>query len=299
MSRFGCIEAGGTKFVCAVATGPDEIAATCRIPTTTPEETLGRAIAFFTEQAAAGGDLAAIGIASFGPVVLDRGSPEWGRIARTPKPGWSGADIAGAFGRAFGVPVAFDTDVAAAALAEARWGAAQGAVAAIYLTVGTGIGGGTVVDGRISRGRRHAEMGHMIPARHPDDRDFAGTCPFHGGCLEGLASGPAIQARWGAPLSALAADHPGHAIVGWYLGGHAAGLMAAIAPDSIVLGGGVMETPGLIDRVRDAACAADQGYRATPEEWRRIIVAPGLGSRSGILGALALAQDLVADPAGR
>jgi fructokinase len=294
MKRFGCIEAGGTKFVCAVASGPDDIAATCRIPTTTPDETLGRAIAFFTEQGAADGGLAAIGVASFGPVVLDRESADWGHIARTPKPDWSGADIAGAFGRAFGVPVAFDTDVAAAALAESRWGAAREAEAAIYLTVGTGIGGGAVVQGRIARGRRHAEMGHIVPARHPGDRDFAGTCPFHRGCLEGLASGPAIKARWGASLSDLPADHPAHEIIGWYLGGHMAALMAAIAPDTIVLGGGVMETPGLIDRVRNAAAAADAGYRATPEEWQRIIVAPGLGSRSGILGALALAQDLVA-----
>jgi fructokinase len=294
MTRFGCIEAGGTKFVCAVASGPDDIAATCRIPTTTPDETIGRSIDFFTEQGLGGGDLAAIGVASFGPIVLDRDAPDWGRIARTPKPGWSGAEIAGAFGRAFGVPVAFDTDVAAAALAEAQWGAARDAEAAIYLTVGTGIGGGTVSGGRIRRGRRHAEMGHIIPARHPDDRDFAGTCPFHGGCLEGLASGPAIQARWGASLSELPGDHPAHAIIGWYLGGHAAGLMATIAPDTIVMGGGVMETPGLIDRVRAAAAMADAGYRASADEWRRIIVAPGLGNRSGILGALALAQDLSA-----
>jgi len=292
MKRFGCVEAGGTKFICAVASAPDAVTATCRIPTTTPDETIGRAIAFFTEQGLAGGDLAAIGVASFGPVVLDPAAADWGHIARTPKPGWSGADMAGAFGRAFGVPVAFDTDVAAAALAETRWGAACGARAAIYLTIGTGIGGGTVVDGRIARGHRHAEMGHIIPARHPDDRDFAGICPFHGGCLEGLASGPAIHARWGASLSDLPADHPGHAIIGWYLGGHAAALMAAIAPDTIVLGGGVMGTAGLIDRVRAAAAAADAGYRASAEAWRRIIVPPGLGERSGILGALALAQDL-------
>jgi fructokinase len=294
MKRFGCIEAGGTKFVCAVASGPGDVAATCRIPTTTPDETLGRAIAFFAEHGAADGGLAAIGVASFGPVVLDRESPDWGHIARTPKPGWSGADISGAFGQACGVPVAFDTDVAAAALAESRWGAGREAEAAIYLTVGTGIGGGTVVQGRIARGRRHAEMGHVIPARHPDDRDFAGTCPFHGPCLEGLASGPAIKARWGASLSDLPMDHPAHEMIGWYLGGHMAALMAAVAPDTIVLGGGVMDTPGLIDRVRNAAAAADAGYRATPEEWQRIIVMPGLGSRSGILGALALAQDLVA-----
>jgi fructokinase len=294
MTRFACIEAGGTKFVCAVARGPDAIEASCRIPTTGPEETIGRAIAFFEEAGVGAEGYAAIGIGSFGPIVLDRESADWGRIGATPKPGWSGADMAGAFGRAFGVPVAFDTDVAAAALAEGRWGAAREASAAIYLTVGTGIGGGAIVSGRPVRGRRHAEMGHLVPERHPADRDFAGTCPFHGGCVEGLASGTAIRARWGASLSDLPAEHPAHDIVAWYLGGLAANLMAALAPDRIMMGGGVMETPGLIERVRSAAAAADAGYRAQTDEWSRIIVPPGLGGRSGILGALALAQDLVA-----
>jgi fructokinase len=294
MTRFGCIEAGGTKFVCAVASGPDDIEAICRIPTTSPDETIGRAIRFFKgHDLAANG--AAIGVASFGPVVIDRDSPDWGKIGDTPKQGWSGVDMAGAFGRAFGLPVAFDTDVAAAALAETRWGAARDALTAIYLTVGTGIGGGAVVQGAPVRGRRHAEMGHMIPPRHADDRDFAGSCPFHGGCVEGLASGTAIRARWGASLSDLPANHPAHAMVAWYLGGLAANLMAALAPDRIVMGGGVMATPGLIERVRAAAAEADAGYRAEAREWAEIIVPPGLGDHSGILGALALAQDLVAD----
>jgi fructokinase len=293
VTRFGCIEAGGTKFVCAVASGPEAIEAICRIPTTTPEETIGRAVAFFRDAAPAD-SFAGFGVASFGPVVLDCDSPDWGRIAATPKPGWSGVDMAGAFGRAFSVPVAFDTDVAAAALAEARWGAARDAKAAIYLTVGTGIGGGAVVSGRSAHGRNHAEMGHLIPERHAEDRAFAGSCPFHGGCVEGLASGSAIRARWGAALSELPDDHPGHEIIAWYLGGLAANLTAVLAPDTIVMGGGVMETPGLIDRVRAAAAKADGGYRAPADEWSQIIVPPGLGGRSGILGALALAQDLVA-----
>jgi fructokinase len=292
VSRFGCIEAGGTKFVCAIASGPDAIEATCRIPTTAPDETIERAIAFFTDHGLAQ-DGAAIGLASFGPIVIDRDSPDWGRIGGTPKPGWSGFDIAGAFGRALNLPVSFDTDVAAAALAEARWGAAQAARAAIYLTVGTGIGGGAVQDGRPVRGRRHAEMGHLMLPRHPEDRGFTGSCPFHGGCAEGLASGTAIRARWGASLSELPDDHPAHGIVAWYLGALAANLMAALAPDRILIGGGVMDAPGLIDRVRAKAAAADAGYRADAAEWSRIILPPGLGSQSGILGALALAQDLV------
>ncbi|MDB5682470.1 MAG: fructokinase [Sphingomonas bacterium] len=293
--RFGCVEAGGTKFVCAVGSAPDRIEAITRIDTTTPKETLERALAFFRAEGLAPGKCAGFGVASFGPLILDRRAADWGRIGRTPKPGWSGTDMAGVFGRAVDAPVGFNTDVAAAALAEARWGAAQGAQLAIYLTVGTGIGGGVVANGRPFHGHTHAEMGHMIPARHPEDRDFPGVCPFHGACLEGLASGPAIFARWGASLSDLPGHHPAHAIVGWYLGGHAANLMAAIAPDLIVIGGGVLATHGLIDRIRIAAAVADGGYRADPPAWQRIIVAPGLGERSGILGALALAQDAARD----
>ena len=281
---FGCIEAGGTKFVLGIGTGPHDIRATARIPTTSPAETLEAAIAWFRAQP----PLAALGIASFGPVDLDPASPRWGYITATTKPGWDDTNMAGAFGRALDLPVGFDTDVNGAILGEHRWGAAQGCDVAVYITVGTGIGGGAMVGGRPVHGRGHPEMGHVRPARHPDDSDFAGICPFHGDCFEGLASGPAIQARWGASLSELAPDHPAHAITAWYLGQLCVTLQAVLAPQRIILGGGVMATPGLIARVRDAAARASGGYFGTGSD--AVIVPPGLGDRSGLLGALALAE---------
>ncbi|PTQ10300.1 fructokinase [Sphingomonas oleivorans] len=278
---YGCIEAGGTKFVCAIATGPDDIRAQLRIPTTTPEETLGRAVQFFREQA----PVEAFGIASFGPVDLDPVSPSWGRICKTPKPGWSGADIAGAFAE-FGRPVGFDTDVNGAILGEARWGAARGCDTAVYFTIGTGIGGGAIVGGAPIHGRGHPEMGHGRPPRHADDY-FAGACPFHGDCYEGMASGPAILARWGQSLSELPQDHPAHEIEAFYIAHLCVSTVAMLAPQRIVLGGGVMGTPGLLDRVRVAAEAIGGGYFG---EIAPLIVPTGLGERSGIAGALVLAE---------
>lgn len=286
---FGCIEAGGTKFVLGVARAHDKVLRTQRIPTTTPQEVLDAALAFF---GAAEGDLGAFtafGIASFGPVDLDRRSPDWGRITDTPKPGWSGTDLAGAFGRTFDCPVGFDTDVNGAALAEHLWGAGVGADVATYVTVGTGIGGGALVEERPLHGARHPEMGHIRPRRHPRDRDFAGTCPFHGDCLEGLASGPAIQARWGCSLSDLPPDHEAHEIVASYLAQLVVTQQALLSPRRIVLGGGVMATPGLVDRVRAEAARLGAGYFGT-HDYAALVVPPGLGERAGLLGALALAQ---------
>lgn len=289
--RYGCIEAGGTKFYAGVATAPDAILATTRIPTLVPADTIRAAIAFLREAAAQHGALDAIGIASFGPVDLDRSSPGWGRITATPKPGWSGVDLAGAFGDAFGCPVGFDTDVNGAALAESLWGAAIGADTAVYVTVGTGIGGGAVVEGRPLHGLRHPEMGHMLPRRHPLDREFAGTCRFHGDCLEGLASGPAIIARWGASLSHLPADHDAHEVVAYYLAQLAVALQALLSPRAIILGGGVLQTPGLLTRIRVQATQLGGGYfDDAPDAANALIVAPGLGTDAGLLGALALAQ---------
>lgn len=284
---FGCIEAGGTKCVLGVATGPEAVLRTARVPTTSPDQTIGAALDFFRAAAADFGAFAAFGIASFGPVELDLRSPGWGRIGDTPKPGWSGADMAGPFERAFGCPVGFDTDVNGAILAEHLWGAAQGADVAVYVTVGTGIGGGAIVAGRPVHGLRHPEMGHMLPRRHPDDLDFAGICPFHGDCLEGLASGPAILARWGMSLSELPPGHPGPAIIADYLAQLVVAQQAILSPRRIVFGGGVLATPGLLDRVRARARALGSGYFGDDSG---LIVAPGLGERAGLLGALALAQ---------
>jgi fructokinase len=287
MAQFGLIEAGGTKFVLGIADERGAIAATHRIPTTTPDETLGAAIGWLREQGLAPD---AIGIAAFGPLDLDRESPQWGHITRTPKPHWANTDLAGPFARAFACSVAIETDVNGAALAEARWGAGVGHASLLYLTIGTGIGGGFVTGGRLLHGVSHPEMGHIRLPRHPDDTGFAGTCPFHGECLEGLASGPAIAARWGASLSQLGPDHPGNTIIGWYLGQAVCTFQAIMEPARIVLGGGVMGTPGLLARVREAAKKAGAGYFAgDPAEG---VVAPGLGTDSGLMGALAVALSL-------
>lgn len=288
----GCIEAGGTKFVLGVGRAPAELLRTARIPTTTPEETIAAALTFFDRAGAELGGFAAFGIASFGPVEVDRGSGAWGRVTRTPKPGWSGADVVSPFTRRFGCPAGFDTDVNGAVLAEHRWGAAAGASIATYVTVGTGIGGGAIVEGRLLHGMRHPEMGHARPERHPLDRDFPGTCRFHGACLEGLASGPAVQARWGASLSELPADHPGHGIIAFYLAQLVVWQQALLSPRRIVFGGGVMDTPGLIDAVRRSArdLAADY-FDADAEGYEGLIVPSALGGQAGLLGALALAEE--------
>ena len=289
---YALIEAGGTKFVVATARSKDEILQVGRIPTTTPGDTLGRALAFFYDAEADFGPFDAAGIGSFGPADVDRNSPGWGRITSTPKPGWSGIDIAGTIGNALRCPVGFDTDVNAAALAEARWGASQETSVSTYVTVGTGIGGGVVIDGKPLHGRRHPEMGHARPERHPRDRDFVGVCPFHGACFEGLASGPAIMARWGAMLSDLPLDHEAHGIVAFYLGQLVVMQQAMLSPDRIVFGGGVLGTDGLLPRIRDAAADLARGYFGLDRcDYEDLVVAPGLGERSGLLGALVLAVE--------
>lgn len=284
MTAYGLIEAGGTKFVLGIADADRTIRATHRIPTTTPDETIAAAVDWFKAQ---GEPLAAIGIGSFGPLQLDRTAVDWGHITRTPKPHWANTDLVGPFAEAFGCPVAIETDVNAAALAEAKWGAGAGCSALLYLTIGTGIGGGFVSGGRLLHGLSHPEMGHIRMPRHPDDAEFKGSCPFHGDCLEGLASGPAIIARWGNSLSELEPDHPGKAIIAWYLAQAMITFQAVMEPVRIVLGGGVTGTAGLLDLVRARAKAAAAGYFAGDLE--KVIVAPGLGEQSGLLGALAVA----------
>jgi fructokinase len=284
------IEAGGTKFVLAVGPSPDAITARHTIPTRDPQTTLAEAAAWLAAQ----GPLTALGIGSFGPVELDRASPQWGFITTTPKPGWAGTDVACHLSAALGgVPVGFDTDVNAAALAEhtARGGSESGSLA--YLTIGTGIGGGLVLDGKPVHGIAHPEVGHIYPRRHPDDAAFPGTCPHHGDCLEGLASGPAILARWGCSLSELPADHPGHAIIADYIAQACHTLFAATAAQEVVIGGGVAQTPGLVDRIAARARVLDAGY--LPGSARHRIIAPRLGTDSGITGAMLLAERAAAE----
>jgi fructokinase len=205
--RFGAVEVGGTKVVYLVASDPDHVVAQTRIRTGTPAETLAQVLAFFHQEVASGGPLDAIGIASFGPLELRRSHPRYGFITTTPKSGWSDVDMIGPVRGALGAPVGFDTDVNAAALAEGRWGAARGLGSFVYMTVGTGIGVGAVVEGRILHGLGHPEMGHLSVPRQPGD-DFAGHCPFHGDCLEGMAGGAAIAARWGWPAQPEPSSSP-------------------------------------------------------------------------------------------
>jgi len=291
MPLWGGIEAGGTKFVCAVGTGPEDVRAEARFPTTAPEETIGRAIEFLRRE---GGDaLAAVGIGSFGPVDPNPASPTFGTITTTPKPGWAHTDLAGAVRRALGVPVGFDTDVNAAALGEHRWGAAQGLDTFVYLTVGTGIGGGGMANGRLMHGLVHPEMGHI---RIPHDRakdPYPGCCPYHGDCFEGLASGPAIEGRWQARGETLPADHPAWPLEAEYLALGLASLICTLSPQRLVVGGGIMQQAHLFPVVRRRVQELLGGYLQAPAILDAIdayIVPPALGSRAGVLGAIALAQ---------
>ncbi len=291
---FGAVEAGGTKFVCAIGDASGRLIAEHRLATRDPASTLAETFAFMHRVESQHGRLDAIGLASFGPVDLDRRSPTYGRILKTPKPGWSQVDLVGGFTREFGARVGFDTDVNAAACAEHRWGAARDADTLVYVTIGTGIGGGVLAGGRPLHGLMHPEIGHVYPRRHAFDRDFAGVCPFHRDCLEGLASGPAIAARSGAPLDRLEDSHPQWDIEADYLGQLCAQLVFTLSPQRIILGGGVMNQARLLPMVRCQARHWLQDYLDRPElssGLDRYIIAPGLGAQSGVLGALALAID--------
>ena len=292
----GGIEAGGTKFVCAVGTGPDDVRAETRFPTTTPEETIGRAVAFFREQEAIHGRPAAIGIASFGPLDPNPASPTFGYITSTPKPRWANVDLAGAIRSSLGVPVGFDTDVNIAGLGEWRWGAAQGLSNFIYLTIGTGVGGGVLIDGKPVHGLIHPELGH-IPVPHDRAADpFEGFCPYHGDCLEGMAAGPAIGERWGRPAVDLPSDHPAWELEAHYLALALHVFICTLSPERIILGGGVMEQIQLFRLIRHKVIACLNGYIQSPSILSNIdgyIVPPGLGNRAGVLGAFAQAQQLM------
>ena len=290
MRRIGGIEAGGTKFVCVLADDQNNILDQRIVRTTTPEETLGQCIAFFQGH----GGVAALGVASFGPLVLDRASPDYGRVAKTPKPHWSGADIVGTLRRGLDCPIALDTDVNGAGLAEALLGAGRGLDVVAYVTVGTGIGGGLIIQGKPVHGHTHPEMGHVKLRQHPRDEGFNGVCPFHGDCLEGLASGPAVMARLGHPLNEASPDHPIWDMLAYYLGELCAVLTLVASPQTIVLGGGVMSNPALFPKIR-AACAISLGGYVQPPSGldadRAYIVPPALGDRAGAIGALLLVRD--------
>jgi fructokinase len=289
MTLYGGIETGGTTTACIIGSWPDNIVAESRFATTTPTETIRRIVGFFVENARTN-PVAAVGVGSFGPVDLDQQSPTYGFITTTPKPGWQQVDLCGPVGAALGVPVILDTDVNAAALGE--WIATdRDAEPLLYLTVGTGIGLGAVVNGKPVHGLIHPEAGHMLL---PHDRTldpFAGACPFHGDCWEGLASGAALEQRWGARGEALPPDHPAWDLEARYLGSGIANLIYCFSPRRVVVGGGVMLQAGLLDRVRIETRKAISGYLQsdlTAQHIDQLVVPPRLGARAGVLGALAL-----------
>ena len=288
------IELGGTKGIALVARGT-EILEMARVPTTAPDETLARLGDVIAGWRAQHGQPAALGIASFGPVGLDRSRDDYGHITRTPKPGWSNSDVAGYFARRLGLPIAFDTDVNGAALAEYRWGAARGCDVAIYITIGTGVGGGLVVAGVPVHGLIHPEIGHFR-VRRTGRSSFSGICPFHGDCVEGLISGPALAARTGIAGERIPADHPVWDEVASELGEAMATLLAVLSPQRIMIGGGVFQNRSdVLATVRRRTAAILRGYPAGVDETRleAIIVPPGLGDRAGPLGAVALAYSIL------
>jgi len=287
---FGAIEAGGTKFVCGVGTGPDDLDA-IQFPTTSPDETLANAIKFLREESR--GELKAVGIGSFGPIDLHSTSLTFGYITSTPKAGWQNYNLAGTVRDALSVPVGFDTDVDAAALGEARWGAAQNLTDFLYLTVGTGIGGGAIINGRVLHGLVHPEMGHIRIPHDLKQDPYPGGCPYHGDCLEGLASGPAMQARWGTAAQHLPPDHPAWTLEANYLAHGLANWVLTLSPQRIVLGGGVLRQAQLYGSIRRELVKLLNGYVRAPEITRDLdqyVVPPLLGGRAGVLGGLVLAE---------
>ena len=288
-SFYAGMEAGGTKFVCMVASGPDDVRAHTSFPTTKPEETLGRAVAFFKAHE----PFAALGIGTFGPCDLNPASPAYGCLSTSIKPGWKQANMLGVFRRTFDVPVAIDTDVNAAALGEYTWGAGQGLEMVLYLTVGTGIGGGGVIKGRTMHGLFHPEMGHIRLPRVSGDDSFAGVCPYHGDCLQGLASGPALGARWGNPAEELPLDHPAWKMEAQYLALAIHNYICTLSPNRVILGGGVMHQRHLFLLIQEQVRRLFNGYIQLPlvlEKIHQYIIPPALGDRAGVLGAIALAK---------
>ena len=281
----GAVELGGTKINVATGTGPEALHATLTIPTTKPDETIGAVIEFLRAQP----PLAAIGIGSFGPVCLDKGDAAWGNITSTTKDWWSNTPVATVLRAALGVPVAFDTDVNAAAVGEHRWDALQGVSVGLYLTIGTGVGGGLMIDGKPLHGLMHPEMGHIRVKRLPRDI-FPGVCPFHGDCIEGLASGPAIAARMGASLSTAYPTNPGIKPIYDAIGQALASYALVLSPQRIVIGGGVSKAPDFHAR---AAAEMERWLNQYAEIPANYVVPPGLGDEAGIYGAIALALDLV------
>ncbi len=278
------IELGGTKTVVAIGTADGHVIDECRFPTHDPEKTLGFAIDWLSGRGTPG----SIGIAAFGPIGIVRGRQNYGRILATPKPGWEGFSLANSLTAAFpNVRLTLDTDVNAAALAEARIGAAAGLDDVAYITIGTGIGAGILSGGHLIHGALHPEFGHLKIPRKPGD-DFIGVCPFHTDCIEGLASGPAIAKRWGKPASELPAEHPAWETQAWYLAHGILSLLAIVSPSKVIVGGGVSQAPGLHDQINRQLVRLGAGYFPILSD-PHYVVPPALGQEAGIRGAFLLA----------
>lgn len=296
MQLFGGIEAGGTKFVCMVGDGPDNIVAETKIPTTTPDETIKRTNDFFLPYIKRG-ELAAVGLGSFGPIDINPKSPTYGFITKTPKPNWSFADLLGGIKHELNIPIAYDTDVNAAALGELFWiPENRGLDPFIYITVGTGIGTGVIANGKPVHGLVHTETGHMAIPHDWQEDPFAGGCPYHGDCWEGLANGPAMAKRWGRPADTLEDDHPGWDLEAKYIALAIVNQIYSYSPQRIVFGGGVSQHKGLLQKIQLKTHQILNGYVQSDmvlNHMDQYIVGPGLGSRSGVLGAIALAKELI------
>lgn len=283
------VELGGTRAAVTIGDAPDRCHEPVALPTTTPDETLARIARAIEDLAGEGQAFDRIGVASFGPLGVEPGRADWGRMGKTPKPGWSDADIAGVLQARFGVPVVIDTDVNAAAIGEGRWGAARGVRSHAYVTVGTGVGIGVVVEGRPVHGLAHPEAGHLLPRRHGDD-SFAGVCPWHGDCLEGLISGPALKARLGFPADDLGDDHDVFRLAGEYLGAALSSIVLVACPERIVVGGGVGRRPAVLAAARVALARSLNGYvPQVADQEADFLSPPQLGAHSGLFGAMALA----------
>lgn len=295
MPYFGGIEGGGTKFVCAIGSGPNDIIDEIRFPTTTPSETLGKAVEYFTQFTSGKYKIDSLGVATFGPIDPVEGTSTYGHILATPKAGWAMCDVVGTLKQGLGLPVGFDTDVNGAAMAEAKWGAGKGCDTILYLTIGTGIGGGLYDHGRLLHGMLHPEMGHIRLPHDLTKDPFAGSCPFHGDCFEGLAAGPSIEKRWGQKAETLPPDHPAWDIETDHIANALTNYILTLSPQKIIVGGGVAQQAHILPMVHKKVQHLLGGYvqsaNITTDAIANYIVLPGLGNQAGVLGALALAMD--------
>ena len=294
MEYFGGIEAGGTKFNCIIASDPQHVVCEKTIQTKTPDVTIPEVVQFFKQAEKEHNlKLKALGLASFGPVNLDKSDPLFGSITSTPKPGWKNTPLLQEIKNHFNLPIGFDNDVNSAALGEGRWGAGQGLSDFLYITIGTGIGAGIVSNGLLLHGLIHPEMGHML-VKHDRIRDpFEGICPYHGDCLEGMASGPAVTKRWGISTHDMPDNHLAWDLEAEYLGQAVHNMSLFYSPKRIIMGGGVMKIPGLLAKVRTVARVSLNGYIDSDlikQENESFIVAPQLGDRAGSMGAVVLAS---------